>query len=158
MENNTVGKKLVDIVTIALLFIAFAVAFVMGFIVKNSYGQNLLNTTVVFLVSVVGLGILYASGTVTELIGRIKRKEMTKGFVILFTACTVIYIAMAAIMLALACRLTTTAAFLPRFIFILGTVAIITGYAFSAAYSAKVEAETAEVTDGEPEEEEQDAE
>lgn len=151
MQTKT-NKSLIDLLTILLLLAAFIFAFIMGFVVKNeSSGEPFLSTLIVALIAVGGLGILYFSGTVVELVSRIRRNRMNVGFVSLFSVCTAAYVALVAIMLAVLCRLTSVSAFLPRFIYLFAVIMILAGYYFSVVYSTKLEAEkeNAEINDAE---------
>lgn len=135
------GKKTVDIATIILLFIAFGVAYAMGFVLINSGTYtNYLEPRILLLISVAGLGILFAAGTCTELASRIKRQELTKGFVALFIVCVLTFVLMTVELLGVACGLTTVKAFLPNFAFIAAVVAVLGGYYESVLYASKIEA------------------
>lgn len=144
MQTKTNGSKiLIDIVTIVLLLIAFIFAYVMGFVKTNSAtGEYFLATPIVALIAVGGLGILYFSGSVVELVSRFKRDRVNVGFVASFSLATVAYIADIAVMLALLCKLTNVGAFLPRFVYIVAVIVTIGCYYASVVYSAKLEAET----------------
>lgn len=148
-EKVNGGKTIVDAVTILLLFVAFIFAYVMGFVRTNSAtGEYLLSTVIVALIAVGGLGILYFSGSVVELVSRIKRDRMNVGTVVSFSVATVAYIADIAVMLALLCNLTTVDSFLPRFVYLAAVIVTIGSYYASVVYSAKLEAET-EMTEAE---------
>ncbi len=152
--NESKNKILIDIITIVLLLAAFIFAYVMGFVnVNSTTGEYFLSTPIMALIAVGGLGILYFSGSVVELVSRIKRDRMNIGFVVSFSLATVCYAALAAIMLALLCKLTDVSSFLPRFIYIVSVLVIIGGYYGSVVYSAKLESEIAEL-DADSEEEE----
>ena len=146
MQTKT-NKSLIDLLTIVLLFAAFTFAFIMGFVVKNSMGVNFLSAPIVSLIAVGGLGILYFSGAVVELVSRIRRNRMNVGFITLFSLCTAAYVALVAVMLAVLCKLTDVSAFLPRFIYIASVVLILAGYYFSVVYSTKLEAEKETVSE-----------
>ena len=138
------GQKLVDIATIILLFIAFGVAYAMGFVLVNSDTHtNYLEPRILLLIAVVGLGILFAAGSCTELASRIKRKELTKGFVALFIICVLAFVLVTVELLSIACGITTVKAFMPSFAFIVAVVAILGGYYGSVLYASKIEAEEA---------------
>ncbi len=138
-KNN---KIMVDAVTILLLFAAFIFAFIMGFVNKNAEtGEFMLSSAIVALISIGGLGILYFSGSVVELVSRIKKDRMNIGFTVLFALSTVAYIALIAIMLAILCEMTAVTAFLPRFVYIMSVVIIIGAYYSSVVYSSKLEEE-----------------
>ena len=144
MQTKTNNNKvLIDAVTILLLLAAFIFAFIMGFVNKNAdTGDYMLSTPIIALISVGGLGILYFSGPVVELVSRIKKDRMNIGFTVLFALSTVAYVALISIMLAVLCEMVTVAAFLPRFIYIFAVVAIIGAYYSSVVYAAALEAES----------------
>ncbi len=138
--NN--NKLMVDILTIILLLAAFTVAFVMGFVNTNAEtGEYVLAAPIVALVSVGGLGILYFSGSVAELVSRIKRDQVNIGFIVLFALSTIVYAALITMMLAVLCKMTSVADFLPRFVYIAAVLVIIGSYYGSVVYASKIEAE-----------------
>lgn len=139
-SNN--NKVLIDAVTVLLLLAAFIFAFIMGFVNKNAdTGAYMLSSSIVALISVGGLGILYFSGPIVELVSRIKKDRMNIGFTVLFALSTVAYVALIAIMLAILCEMVTVAAFLPRFVYIMAVLVIIGAYYSSVVYAAKLESE-----------------
>lgn len=147
--KNNQSKTVIDIITIVMLLAAFVFAYIMGFVnVNSATGENFLTTPITALIAVGGLGILYFSGTVVELVSRLKRNRMNAGFTALFSAATVLYIAVVAVMLALLCKLTDVGAFLPRFIYITAVIVIIGSYYASVVYSAKLEEELAVSEEG----------
>lgn len=139
------NKTIIDIITVALLLIAFIFAYVMGFTnVSGTAGQYFLTLPILALIAVGGLGVLYFSGTVVELVSRIKKDRVNVGFMVLFSLATVAYVALVATMLGLLCELTAVTAFLPRFVYLAAVVVIIASYYESVVYSTKNEAKIAE--------------
>lgn len=142
MQTKSNNKVLIDAVTVLLLLAAFIFAFIMGFVNKNAdTGAYMLSSSIVALISVGGLGILYFSGPVVELVSRLRNDRMNIGFTVLFTLSTIAYVALIAIMLAILCEMVTVAAFLPRFVYIVSVLVIIGAYYSSVVYAAKLEEE-----------------
>ncbi len=155
-EKTNGGKTIVDVITVVLLLVAFIFAYVMGFVKTNSAtGEYLLNSTIVALIAVGGLGILYFSGSVVELASRIKRDSMNVGAVVSFSAATIVYVADIAVMLALLCKLTDVGSFLPRFVYLAAVLVTVGCYYASVVYSAGLEKETEEIPEEIPEESEE---
>ena len=146
------NKTVIDIITVALLFVAFIFAFVMGFMnISGTQGQYFLTLPILSLIAVGGLGVLYFSGTVVELVSRIKKDRVNVGFMVLFSLATVAYVALIATMLGLLCELTAVTAFLPRFVYLAASIIIIASYYESVVYSSKLEAENEEPEEAEEE-------
>lgn len=81
MENSKQSKVIFDILTLVLFLVAFGVAFVYGFILKQSDGETpRLSSDILSIIMVVGFGAVYAMGTGAAFYARLKAKVLTMDF------------------------------------------------------------------------------
>lgn len=139
-------KKLIDIVTVAALLAAFALAFLAGFVFKNG-SEPYLSTGILSLISIAGMGVLFGFGSVSAFVTRVKNKQVPIAFLILFVLETVAFVAMTGGMIALLCKLFTLESWLIRGLFIAAALLIIGGYVDSVALANKQEATENEADD-----------
>ncbi|MBP3415423.1 MAG: hypothetical protein J6L81_09545 [Clostridia bacterium] len=84
MENSRQSKVIFDILTLVLFLVAFGVAFVYGFVLKQSDGETpRLATDILSIIMVIGFGAVYAMGTGAAFFARLKAKVLTMDFSII---------------------------------------------------------------------------
>ncbi|MDR1002209.1 MAG: hypothetical protein LBL82_02925 [Oscillospiraceae bacterium] len=145
-------KKTIDIITVVLLVIAFAIAFVTGFIFKKDSGEVALSREMLALISILGMGVIIATGAGGTLVSKIKSKSMNLGFVILFSVQIILFILVCGTMVALLSNILTVNSIAYRIIYILAALSVVAGYLDSVAYSYKLERETEAATAADAEE------
>ncbi len=94
-------KLLVDLLTVALLAVAFGLAYFTGLVGDSTTGEPMLDLKVFSLIAVGGVLVLMAVGSVTELISRVKNDTVTWSFTAFMALQVVAFVGMCAIVIGL---------------------------------------------------------
>lgn len=134
MQKNT-SKNIVDIVTIAMLVIAFGLAYYTGLVGKTSLGEPLLSSGLFSLIAIAGSAILFFVGGISELLGRIKNNTVTKSFTAFFVVQSLAVVGMAGCMVYLLAGIFTTDSALLRILYIVFAFVEVLGYVEALIYT-----------------------
>jgi len=157
------SKKIVDIVTIVLLTVAFGMAYYTGLVGTKENGAMMLNTKTFAFIAVGGSLMLLLVGGVSELIARIKNNAVTGSFTAFMAVQVFSFIGMCAVAIALASGAFGTDSGWIRALFIVFVAVQLVGYVQAVIYTggaeemlasevAAAEVEAAEETAEQPEE------
>ncbi len=144
-------KRIVDIITVVLLALAFILAYYTGFVSKSAVGEPVLATNTLALISVLGTLVLFVVGGAATAYDRFKRGLVTKSFVALFAVQIFALVGMMTVMLFLSLDMFQTDNTVIRFCYMVFAMVSVIGYVDAMLYGdsmATLDADTDEA-DGE---------
>lgn len=128
-------KRLIDVVTVILLAVAFILLYHTGFVATTATGEQVLATNTMALISIIGMGVLFGMGGVATAVDRIKRGTVTKSFLVLFIVQIFSFIGMIAIMAFLLLQMFTVESTVLRALYIIFSMTGVIGYVDSMLYT-----------------------
>lgn len=152
-------KRLIDVVTVILLAVAFILLYHTGFVATTATGEQVLATNTMALISILGMGVLFGMGGVATAVDRIKRGTVTKSFLALFIVQVFSFIGMITIMAFLLLQMFTVESTVIRALYIIFSMTGVIGYVDSMLYTdcaAEADKEAADEAEGDDSDDEDD--
>lgn len=156
--NSKTSKLIVDIATVAMLIVAFGLAFFTGFVTNKETGEPMLDMNIFALIAVLGSVILVAVGSVSELMSRVKNNTVTWSFTAFMAVQVVALVGMCAIVIGLLSGAFSTESAWIRGLFLCFVAAMLLGYCQAVVYSNVMESRELPAEDEEESADEEEAE
>ena len=136
MKNK---KLLVDLGTVALLVVAFGLAYYTGLVGDSVTGEPMLGLNVFSIIAIGGTLVLMAVGSVSELISRVRNNTVTWSFTAFMAVQVVALVGMCALVIGLNAGAFVTGSGWVRGLFLAFAAINILGYVQAVLYSNTID-------------------